>query len=56
MNYRLRIVEMECLVAKYLVVIVVIYSGQQRYAGILPNLHFGWLDLMVYFFLSMKDD
>ena len=50
MNYRLAIMQREGLVARYLVVIFGVYSGQERCGGALPNFHLGWPNLKVIFF------
>lgn len=41
MNYRLAKMDREGLVTGYLVVIIGVYAGQERYAGALPNFHLG---------------
>lgn len=52
MNYRLGVVEREGLVARYL--IVGVYSGQERCAGVWLNFPLGGLNLMVFYFFSFQ--
>ena len=56
MNYRLAKMDREGLVTGYLVVIIGVYAGQERYAGALPNFPLGWTNPNIIFFLSMEED
>ena len=50
MNYRLAKMDQEGLVTGYLVVIIGVYAGQERYAGALPNFPLGWTNPNIIFF------